>query len=114
MVCDDQVQAKTPRRLRFRKGTHSCINRNHQPHALGISRFKHARLQPVSLAQAMRNMKAHRPTEHLDRCFQQDHSSRAVHIVIAVEQHRLASGDGLLQPIDCSAHAHHEQGIMEM
>jgi hypothetical protein len=45
-------------------------------------------------------MEARLAAEHLDGGLEQDHRGGAVHVVVAVEQHRLAIGDGALKPLD--------------
>jgi hypothetical protein len=59
-------------------------------------------------------MKADLAAEHLDGGLEQDHGGGAVHVVVAVEKHRLARGDGALQALDGRGHAQHEEGIVEM
>ena len=114
MVGDDQVQAQAARGFGLGKGSHAGVHRNDQPDALGVSRFKHARLQAVALAQPVRHMEAGHAAEHLDGRLEQHDGGGAVHVVVAVEQHRLARGDGPLQPGDGRVHAQHQQGIVEV
>ena len=90
MVGDDQVQAEAARGFSLGKGAHAGIDGDDQADALGMRRFQHARLQAVALAQAVRNVEAGNAAEHLDGCFEQDDGGGAVHIIIAVEQNRLA------------------------
>ena len=90
MVGDDEVEAEALRGFGFGKGAHAGVHRDDQAHALGICRFKHARLQAVALAQPMRHMKANHAAEHFNGGLQQHDGGGAVHVVVAVEQDRFA------------------------
>jgi len=52
--------------------------------------------------------------QHLDSGLQQDHRGGAVHIVVAVKQHRLTGCDGPLQALDGRGHSQHQEGIVQM
>ncbi len=71
-------------------------------------------MQAIALAQPVRDMEAGYAAEHFDGGFEQDNGGRAVHVVVAVEQHRLAAGNGLLQPVRGGVHAQHELWIVEL
>ena len=58
MVGDDEVEAEAPRGFSFGKGAHAGVDGDDEAHAVGVRGFKHARLQAVALAEAMRHMKA--------------------------------------------------------
>ncbi len=60
VVGDDQIEAQPARGFRFGKGAHAGVDGDDQPHALGVRRFEHARLQAVALAQAVRHVEARR------------------------------------------------------
>ena len=114
VVGDDEVEAETARGFSFGESPHAGIDGDDQAHALGIRGLKHARLQAVALANAMRHVEAHHAAEHLDGGFEQDDGGGAVDVVIAVEQNRLARGDGLLQAVRGGLHAQHEKGIVKV
>ena len=99
MIGDDEVQAEAARGFRFGKGAHAGIDRDDEAHAVGIRRFKHARLQAVALAQPVGHVKAHHAAQHFDGGLQQHHGGGAVHVVVAVEQNRLARRDGALHAL---------------
>jgi hypothetical protein len=52
--------------------------------------------------------------EHFDGGFEQDDGDGAVDVVVAIEEDRLARGDGALNALDCDGHAEHEKGIVEV
>ena len=114
VVRNNEVHAEPLCGFGLSKGSHPGVDRDHQANALGTGRFKYARLHSVPLADAMRHVKADKAAEHFDCSLQQDHSSRAIHVVIAVEQHRLAIGNGLLQALDGCGHAEHQQRVVQM
>ena len=114
MVGDDEVQAKAAGGFGLGKGSHAGIDCNDEPSAFGIRGFEHARLQAVALEQPVGHMEAGDSAEHLDSRLEQDDGGGAVHVVVAVEQYRLARGDGPLQPCDSSVHAQHEEGIVKV
>ena len=114
MVGNNQVQPQAARGFGLGKGSHAGVHGNHQPNALRVSLFQHARLQPVPLAQPVRHMEARIPAQHLDSRLQQHDGGGAVHVVIAIEQHRLARGDSLLQPLHGGLHAQHQKGIVQV
>ena len=114
VIGDDEVQAQPARGFGLGKGAHAGVDGDDQAHALGVGRFQHARLQAVALAQPVGHVKARHAAEHLDGRLEQDDGGGAVHVVVAVEQHRLAVRDGPLQPFDGRGHAQHEEWIVKM
>ena len=73
-----------------------------------------ARLQAVAFAEPVRNMKANRAAEHLDRRLQQHNGSSSVDVVVAVQQDRLFARDGCFDAFYRGDHAHHQQGIVKL
>ena len=114
VVGDDEIEAQPARGFRFGKGAHAGVDGDDEADAFGVGRFEHARLHAVAVAQAMRNVKARHAAEHFDGGFEQDDGDGSVHVVVAVEKHGLARGDGALEPVDGCGHAQHEEGIVQV
>ena len=114
VVGDDEIQAQPARGFCFGKGAHAGVDGDDEANALGVGRFEHARLHAVAVAQAMRDMKTCHAAEHFDGGFEQDDGDGSVHVVVAVEKHRFARGDGALETVDGIVHAQHEEGIVQM
>jgi len=114
VVGHDEIETQSAGRLGLGKGPHAGIDRDDQANAFRKSRFKHARLQPVTLLEPVRHVKADRAAEHLDGGLQQDNGSGAVHVVIAVKQNSLMVCDGAFQPLDSHCQSQHEEGIVKV
>ena len=114
VVGDDEIEPESLRRLGLGKSSHSGVDRDGQAHAVGVCRFEHARLHAIALAQPVRHMKTDYATKHFNGGLEQHDSRGAVHVVIAIEQHRLFGRDGSLQPRDGRNHSQHEEGIVEL
>ena len=114
VVGDDEVEAEAARGFSFSECAHAGVDGDDDANAFGVGGFEHARLHAVAVAQAMRNMKADEAAEHFDGGFEQDDGDGAVDVVVAIEQDRLARGDGSFDALDGGGHAEHEKGIVEV
>ena len=88
VVGDDEVEAEAARGLSFSEGAHAGVDGDDKADAFGVGCFKDARLHAVAFAQAMGNVKAGDAAEHFDGGFEKDNGDGAVHVVVAVEEHR--------------------------
>ncbi len=102
VIGDDEVESQAARGFGLGHSAHSRVDGNDEARAASICSFENRRLQAVSLAQTMRNMEIDRAAQHLDGGLEQDDGGGAVHVVIAVEQHRLAPRDCLFDAGDGS------------
>ena len=100
--------------VRSGKGANAGVHADDEPHALGCSACEHLSLHAVAVAQAMRDVKADGAAEDLDGGLKQDDGGGAVHVVVAVDEDRLACRDGLLDARDCVGHAMQSVGVEQM
>ena len=114
MVGDDEVEAEIARCFSLGKGAHAGVNRDDETNACRVRFFKHAGLQSIAFAQAVRHMKASFAAQHFNSGLEQNDGGGAVHIVVAVEQNRLMARDGRFKAFDGRSHAQHEEGIVEL
>ncbi len=96
------------------EGSHPGVHCDYEARAIGVSLFQHTRLQAVTLAQPVRHVEARDSAEHLDGRLEEDNGGGAVHVIVAVKQHRLTGGDGSLQPGYGFIHTQHKQRVMKM
>ena len=78
--------------------------------AVGGGALDHLVAHAVAFQQAVRHVELALPAEQLDHRLQNHRGHGAVHVVVAVDQHRLALRDGALQPFHGRAHAQHFHG----
>jgi hypothetical protein len=76
--------------------------------------FERCRLQPVAVAQPLRDEMRHLPAEQLERAPQDDGGRNPVDIVVAVYGDPLAVGDRPLQPIDRPIHVDEAHRVEQM
>ncbi len=112
VIRNDQVKAKLSCSLCLGECAHPGVNGNDEADAIGIRGLEHCRLQAVSLANPMRNVKAHRAAKHFNGGLEQYHCGCSVNVVVAVQQDRLFARDGALNALDGSLHAQHQQGVV--
>ena len=53
VIGDDEVESETARGFGFDESPHTGVDGDNDANALGVSRFKHARLHAVAVAEAM-------------------------------------------------------------
>ena len=94
MVGDDEVEAEATRSLSFGEGSHPGVDGDYEASALCVGCLKHRGLQSIAFAETVRDVEANDAAEHFDGSFEKDDGCGAVYVVVAVEQNRLASGDG--------------------
>ena len=58
VIGDDEVEAEAARGFSFSEGAHAGVDGDDDANAVGVGRFKHARLHAVAVAEAMRDVKA--------------------------------------------------------
>ena len=114
MIGDDEVKPEALRTLSFGKGAHARVDSDDEANAVGVCGFEHRRLQPVALAQPVRNMKAHHAAQHLDRRLEKHDGGGAVDVVIAVKQDGLPACDGCFHAFHGGLHPQHQQRIVQL
>ena len=114
VIGNDEVETEATRGFSRLKGSHASVHGDDEASTVGVGGFQHAGLQAVAFVEAMGNVEAGNAAKHFNGCFEQYDGGGAVHVVITIEKHRLASCDGLLQPGNGFVHAQHEQWIVEV
>ena len=114
MIRDDEVEAETTRGFSLSEGAHAGVDGDDNTNAIGVSRFEHARLHAVAIAQAMGNVKADFTAQHFDGGLEQDDGDGAVDVVVAIEKDGLVCRDGAFEALDRNGHSEHEEGIVKM
>src|SRR4249920_1313429 len=104
MLGDDEIQTETPRGFSLGESSHSGVDCDHEASAFCVSRFKHGGLQSVAFAETVGDMEADDSAKHLNGGLEKDDGCSAVDIVVAVEQNRLASGNGCFKTLDGRGH----------
>src|ERR1039458_2121966 len=99
VICNDEVEAEAARGFSFSEGAHAGVDGDDDANALGVSRFKDARLHAVAVAEAMGDVKSDVAAQHFDGGFEQDDGNGAVDVVVAIEEDGLARGDGAVETI---------------
>ena len=114
VVGDDQVDAElagAPCRL---AGANAAVDRDDQPHAIGVQLLDRDRLQPVAVAHALGKKVDDVAAEHFERASQDDRGGDAVDVVVAVDRDLLALRDRALQPRNGDVHARQPKRIVQV
>src|SRR3954471_10812653 len=93
MVCHDQVKPESSRGFRSRESANAGINAYYQLDAGNGSVLQNVIPHPVSLADTMRHMEFGNSAQQFDARLKDNDRSRAVHVVIAIDEQRLFVGD---------------------
>ena len=107
VIGNDKIDPKPLGGLHRRESTDAHIHADDEPNARGRGALDHIVAQIVALANAVRDMKVGSASAEFNCGLQNDHRHCAIHVVVAVDEHRLFAFDGRIQPIDCRAHAGH-------
>ncbi len=114
VVGDDEVEVEARGFIRGGEGADAGVHTDDEAHVLGRGAGEHLGLHAIAVAQAMRDVIADGATEDFDGRLEQDDRSGAVDVVVAVDEDRLARGDGLLDARDRCCHAVQGVGIEQV
>ena len=114
VVGDDQIEVEARGFVRGGEGADAGIHADDEAHAFGRGAREHLGLHAVAVAQAMRDVIADSAAEDLDGGLEQDDGGGAVHVVVAVDEDRLARRDGLLDARDRGGHAVQRIGVEQV
>ena len=111
MIEVDAELACAPRRL----GTaDAAVDRDDQPHPLGVQAVDRRRLQAVAIAHPLGDEVDHVSAEHLERAPEDDGRRDPVDVVVAVNRDALSSRDGLFDPFDSPRHIREQERVVKM
>ena len=114
VVGDDQVHPRALGGLGGGKGTDAGVHADDQPDSVGGGALDHLVAHAVAFQQPVWHVEVAAAAQQLHRRLQNDGGQRAVHVVVAVDQHGLTLGDGTLQPLDGLGHAQHFHGRVQL
>ena len=114
MVGDDQIDAELARPARRIGAADPAVHRHDERDAVRVQPFDRRRLQPVAVADALRNEVHDVGAEQLERPAQNHRGRDAVDVVVAVDRDPLLARDGGHDAIDRDAHVGEPHRIVEL
>src|SRR6185312_900658 len=96
------------------EGADSGIHADDQAYTFAGRGLEDLALHSVAFPEAVRDVKTDPASEPLDCGFQQHYGDGPVHVVVAVDEDRLLSGDGALNSLDRGGHAEHEIRVVQV
>ena len=114
MIGDDDVHAERTGAFDDGGGADSGVHADDELDAVGCRRFHLARVHAVAVAETIRNLEADRAARHFNGTLQDDRRGSAIHVVVAVDLHRLAVVDGALNARHGAIHIAQQEGIVQV
>ena len=114
MVGDDQVDAEFARTARRLAAADAAIDRHDDPHAVGVQALDGRRLQPVAVAQPLRDEMRDVAAEQFQRPAQDHRRGHAIDVVVAVDRDALLAFERGAQPIDGGTHVRQPVWVVQL
>ena len=114
MIGHDEVYAKALRGFGRSEGANAHVDADDQSNSGRRGALDHIVAQIVAFTNAVRDMKVGGAAAEFDRGLQNDDCHRAIHVVVAVDQHGLFPFDGRVQAVDGGAQASHLFGRIKV
>src|SRR5690349_20281197 len=108
MISNDEIQSDAARSFGCSEGPNSSIDADHQPHAIGGRPLNDIVLHSIAIANAMRHMEVCASSRDLNGFLENYDRSRAINVIIAIDQNAFAVSNRLLNARDRLAHSLHQ------